>query len=222
MSLDDSTGQSFDDVDRTGDVQFHTTVKLDMDAIASSQSTDQYQKDRQFVLAVIEEIRDTTESFALQFSEVDDFLGAFYGLTVLQKCYPEFQSSEINHLSNGLEDRLFQLFIEDESLLQKSTGIISESFRERLDEYKSLQASQPVSSEEAPLMSDRHLSEKEYRVVQSVLDSYAMEHPEEFAEIMAGKDMSVEEAESLFQDFGLDAHQYGDEAELDDEDGLEN
>ena len=74
----------------------------------------------------------------------------------------------------------------------------------------------------SPQENETLLKEKEYMVVQSVLDSYAMEHPDEFAEIMAGKDMSVEEAESLFQDFGLDAHQYGDEPELEDDDELEN
>ena len=39
-------------------------------------------------------------------------------------------------LMNSLEDRLFQLFLKDESLFEMSTDIISEDFCKRLDEYR--------------------------------------------------------------------------------------
>ena len=66
----------------------------------------------------------------------------------------------------------------------------------------------------------RILSEKEFNVVQAVLDAYTLENPQAMAQLLANQEMTVEEAETLFKDLGLDAHQYGDDVEQQTEEEL--
>ena len=129
------------------------------------------------------------------------------------------QSVEIDEEADAYHE--FQSYVmgarQDIKELMQLEGVSATTFQS-LDQTPETVREEASSS----LTTDRPLSEKEYMVVQAVLDAYALDNPQEFAQIMSGEDMSVNEAESLFQDFGLDAHEYGDEAELDDEDELED
>ena len=92
--------------------------------------------DQAFVLAVIQDIRDSRDDFAEQFSEVDDFYEAEQLLSILRTRYPDFQKKEIDALLSRLEDKLFKLFLQDNGLIQASVGLVSEQFFERIMFYQ--------------------------------------------------------------------------------------